>query len=82
MNTAGREGEVCVWGGGTKVASKQEEGSLCRLGYSVAAAHLPSLRFHSSLCTMSPETSKLGLKGDGGGSGCVGVRAGGRVEGD
>lgn len=28
-------------------ASKQEEGSLCRLGYSVAAAHLPSLPLFS-----------------------------------
>lgn len=29
------------------MASKQEEGSLCRLGYSVAAAHLPSLPLFS-----------------------------------
>lgn len=36
-----------VRGGVTKVASKQEEGSLCRLGYSVAAAHLPSLPLFS-----------------------------------
>lgn len=41
MNTTRGRGE------GAKVASKQEEGSLCRLGYSVAAAHLPSLPLFS-----------------------------------